>query len=62
MAPKHYIRCLDDFRPLVTKLLFESRAEVFARATLARLLERSAGIEVHDYVQFFEPEVEAAIG
>ena len=31
-------------------------------ATLAQLLERSAGIEAHHHAQFFEPGTEAAIG
>ena len=142
MKTRHHIRCLNDFRPLVGKLLFESApvrvteqriqdfcrgtlneewihwdrerceashlgaiiapglflpalfpglfwqhmridlprmivkgidgirifrpvpagTEVFARATLAQLLERSAGIEVYYQVQFFEPDVEATIG
>ena len=57
--PRMIVKGIDGiriFRPV------RAGAEVFARATLARLLERSAGIEVHYHAQFFEPGIEAAIG
>ena len=57
--PRMIVKGIDGiriFRPVY------AGAEVFARATLAQLLERSAGIEVHYHAQFFEPGIEAAIG
>ena len=57
--PRMIVKGIDGirvFRPV------RASAEVFARASLTRLLERSAGIEVHYHVQFFEPGIEAAIG
>ena len=57
--PRMIVKGIDGiriFRPV------RAGAEVFARATLAQLLERSAGIEAHHHAQFFEPGTEAAIG
>ena len=57
--PRMIVKGIDGIRIF---RLVRAGTEVFARVTLAQLLKRSAGIEVHYHVQFFEPSIEGALG